>query len=304
MPQAWQVPNPDPAYWQGLPELHTIDTQASQLVLPQVSLVAQDLPVLSDVYDGAVVVPTLVDPQTTTISHPTRPCKRKARQKDSEIWPRPTKKAKCPYEDPHAFCHDARPTSSPFPVSPTPALPSSSTLSSSSLLPSPTATSSSIKDLSELEPIVIPPPSALHCPMPGCGVHLPHRDSAWRTHFRVLHHVDFCADARAGSCTGNCKYPCPLPQGHSAKCAKAMEVESIGRHLMNIHFGVRHRCPVCGREKAQRYWSCQRHIPVCLAQKAAKKEGETSTKERATPAKKERKKPTKKPRGRTAQRRQ
>ncbi|KAI0327516.1 hypothetical protein GY45DRAFT_1109339 [Cubamyces sp. BRFM 1775] len=262
---------------------------------------AQGIPVVPALQDGVVLVSEPFEPQATTVEPPARPCKRKARQTDDEIWPRPPKKTRCAYDDPYAPPPNTHSSSSPVPTASSSSL-SCSSPSSSLPLPSSAAMSLSPEELSLLSPIVVEPPNGFCCPMPGCGVPLPAKDTAWRSHFRRAHHKELCADARAGSCTGNCKYPCPLPKGDDDEhtCTTPMLVESIGRHFLNVHLGLRHQCPVCGLVDAWRFFACKRHIPVCPTLKAAKKEGETSTREGATPVKKERKKPTKKPRGRKA----
>ncbi|KAI0664122.1 hypothetical protein C8Q70DRAFT_219318 [Cubamyces menziesii] len=223
----------------------------------------------------------------TAMPSPARPCKRKAKPVDEDIWPERPKRTKCAVEDP---CSSHPHTTS----SPSSLLPYSSP---SSLSPPPTSAAVSLSpdDLSQLGPIVVEPPGGFYCPMPGCGVPLPGNDAAWRGHFRSVHHKDLCADARAGSCAGKCRYACPLPKddddGH--KCAMPMLVESIGRHLLNVHLGLRHQCPLCGKVEAQRLSACKRHIPVCPSLKATTKGGET-------PAQEEKKKSARKPRTRKA----
>ncbi|KAI0634187.1 hypothetical protein C8Q77DRAFT_1110322 [Trametes polyzona] len=197
----------------------------------------------------------LLDTLAACLPQPPASCKRKRQAPDSEIWPTPAKRARCA---------DVASTSSPDPTFA--ALPPRSysssyepVSSSSSSAPSPASSPSSAVPA----PIVIVPEGGLCCPMPGCGATLSAKDSAWRGHFRSAHHADLCGDA---DCAGGCKRACPFPlAGKCGKqCGTPMAVDSVGRHLLNVHVGVRHRCPVCGVEKAQRYSACQRHILTCL----------------------------------------
>ncbi|CDO72132.1 hypothetical protein BN946_scf184962.g75 [Trametes cinnabarina] len=193
-------------------------------------------------------------PETEVELAVARPCKRKWQGPECDLWPTRSKKTRCSID------------ASVIPVIER-ASSSSSSITFSSAPSSPSSTTSTSP--SSLTPVVVVPASGLRCPMLGCGISLPAKDSAWRGHFRTAHHKDVCHDAR---CAGDCKRACPLPRaGCTAgeKCAAMpMSVESIGRHLLNVHITLRHRCPVCGVEKAQRYSSCQRHINTCIKSNA------------------------------------
>ncbi|KAH9886269.1 hypothetical protein C8Q73DRAFT_285387 [Cubamyces lactineus] len=239
----WGVVNLDTSHWQGLSGQQSVCVHPSQ----------QEVQALQEISPAQAEIlrePELTELEVTAVQPPARPCKRKARAADEELWPVRPKKTKCVDEDPL----------SSLPTSPL-SSPSSTFASPSSSLATSPSTPRSPRTQSKLRPIVVEPPNGLHCPMAGCGVRLSPKDSAWRGHFRAVHHADLCANARAGSCTGNCQHTCPLPTHH--KCAVPMAVDSIGRHFLNVHFELRHRCPVCGVEKAQRYSSCQRHIDMC-----------------------------------------
>ena len=115
------------------------------------------------------------------------------------------------------------------------------------------------------------------------------RDTVWRSHFRSDHHVDFCALApsgrcsgpgtggRAGGCPGVAAVRCPFPAadgcagaGTGGACdARPMVLESVGRHWLNVHVGLQFRCPVCGTQARWREWACARHIRGCAAKAAA-----------------------------------
>ncbi|KAH9903510.1 hypothetical protein C8Q73DRAFT_786083 [Cubamyces lactineus] len=290
-PQAWQAPEPDLNFWQGsLAQQRSID-EPPLLVLQQDAQVIQEVAAVaaaSVAQHQLVREPELVEPQETAMQPPTRACKRKARQSDEERWPKKQRQMQCVIEDPRPSHPHTHSTSSPIPTSSPSSLPSCSSPSSAPPPLSSTAVVLSPDDLSQLKPIVVEPPNGFHCPMPGCGVPLPGNDAAWRGHFWRIHHKDLCADARTGSCTGKCKWVCPLPKedGDAHKCAMPMLVDSIGRHFLNIHFGLCHQCPLCGKVEAQRLSACKRHIPVCWAQKVGKQNAEA-------PAKEERKKPAK-----------
>ncbi|KAI0655833.1 hypothetical protein C8Q70DRAFT_400247 [Cubamyces menziesii] len=243
----------------GLFDLDNNYWQQSIYVEPQLPVLQQEATQVQ-----GEIVPT--ESQVTAVQPPARPCKRKARVADEEIWPTRPKKTRCVDEDSQHCRLDAHRS---WPTSPTTSLESfpSSPFTSSSRS-TPTSPLSPSRTQGKLRPIVVEPPQGLHCPMAGCGIRLPPKDSAWRGHFRAAHHMDICADARAGSCTGTCKHTCPLPTHY--KCAVPMAVDSIGRHFLNVHFELHHRCPVCGAEKAQRYSSCQRHIDICAKKQCAR----------------------------------
>ncbi|KAI9056410.1 hypothetical protein FKP32DRAFT_1460071 [Trametes sanguinea] len=228
-------------------DLLALSPSSSLTALPAVQQKSQDCKPMTSSHVEVKVEPT-----------ETRPCKRKRQVPECDLWSAPPKKARC-------YAESSSVTVVKRAVSPSPTLPSSSCSSPSSV------TSYSSSD--GLHPIVVVPPAGLRCPMPGCGISLPAKDSAWRGHFRTEHHDDVCPDVSTGRCSGDCKRACPLPKaGCTAgeKCAASpMSVESIGRHVLNIHMNLRHRCPVCGVEKAQRYSSCQRHINTCIKNTAA-----------------------------------
>ena len=125
-----------------------------------------------------------------------------------------------------------------------------------------------------LQPIRVHSATLPRCPMPGCGVELDAKDSAWRGHFKAMHHDDLClapgCDAASASprCMARC--PCPLPGSKGKACERgAMAVESVGRHLLNVHFGVAYACPLCGVERTWRESACARHIRLCMTKRTA-----------------------------------
>ncbi|TBU25389.1 hypothetical protein BD311DRAFT_501705 [Dichomitus squalens] len=108
----------------------------------------------------------------------------------------------------------------------------------------------------------------IRCPMPNRGAELEDRDAAWRGHFKHKHHDDLCL---MPGCRGNdpskCIACCPLPAGG---CMAPMMVESVGRHILNVHIKVAYGCPVCGKQSTWRESSCARHIRSCLKRLQAK----------------------------------
>lgn len=97
-----------------------------------------------------------------------------------------------------------------------------------------------------LKLIVVGSAGGLLCPMPTCLARLAPTDGARRGHFRAAHHAELCMFPH-GACAGKCKVRYPLWDG---KCEhdRGMSVESLGRHVLNVHIGLAHRFPVCGRE--------------------------------------------------------
>ncbi|KAI0372420.1 hypothetical protein BV20DRAFT_70353 [Pilatotrama ljubarskyi] len=181
----------------------------------------------------------LVQP-TVPVSRPSAPgrCERKRGAPDAEIWSSPSKKAKCTA---------SHPSPNPAPSAP------------SSRPPSREARASTCND--GPKPIAVPPKEGLFCPMPNCGVKLAPVDSIWRGHFKTVHHKDLCA---AGDSCGAkaCVHACPLPTRDGKPCVtkEPMTADSLGRHVLNVHLQLVHRCPLCGVEKVQRYSACKRHI--------------------------------------------
>ncbi|PIL28965.1 hypothetical protein GSI_09012 [Ganoderma sinense ZZ0214-1] len=105
------------------------------------------------------------------------------------------------------------------------------------------------------------------CPMPKCGAEIEACDAAWRGHFKAMHHDDLCllpgCDGVSPRCKARC--PCPLPGSKTKACERGtMAIESVGRHLLNVHVGVAYACPVCGMERTWRESACARHIRLCL----------------------------------------
>ena len=118
-----------------------------------------------------------------------------------------------------------------------------------------------------LLPIRVPSASGSipRCPMPKCGASIEPCDAAWRGHFKAVHHDDLClTPSCAGPPSPSCKARCPCPIVGGKACERTMGVESVGRHLLNIHIGVAYRCPVCGMEREWRESACARHIRLCL----------------------------------------
>ena len=131
---------------------------------------------------------------------------------------------------------------------------------------------------SHLQPIKVSSATLPRCPMPGCGVVLEDKDSAWRGHFKKVHHDELCLTSNCrGPHAGPCKARCPFPLPECKSCASgAMTIESVGRHLLNIHIKVTYRCPLCGLQNQWRESACVRHIKKCAERhgKAAKKRGD------------------------------
>ncbi|RDX52546.1 hypothetical protein OH76DRAFT_166968 [Lentinus brumalis] len=124
-----------------------------------------------------------------------------------------------------------------------------------------------------LQPIRVGSTKSPLCPLPGCGASLEAKDSAWRGHFKRFHHDELClARGCRGLVAGTCKARCPLPEScasdhgnkhtHGAS-AGAMSIESVGRHLLNVHIKVAYRCPLCGLQNEWRESACVRHIRRC-----------------------------------------
>ena len=139
-----------------------------------------------------------------------------------------------------------------------------------------------------LQPIKVQSGTLPRCPMPGCGVALEDKDSAWRGHFKKAHHDELCLTPGCrGPQGGACKAKCPFPLPDCKSCAAvapsresgagkkgaggAMTIESVGRHLLNIHFKVAYRCPLCGLQNHWRESACVRHIRRCLDKQQAMK---------------------------------
>ncbi|KAI0752648.1 hypothetical protein C8Q80DRAFT_1267166 [Daedaleopsis nitida] len=137
-----------------------------------------------------------------------------------------------------------------------------------------------------LQPIKVQSTTLPRCPMPGCDVLLEDKDSAWRGHFKKIHHDELCLTAGCRGQSGACKARCPFPipgckscasgpheheHEHGKKAGGAMTIESVGRHLLNIHIKVAFRCPLCGLENQWRESACVRHIRRCAEKRA--KEG-------------------------------
>ncbi|OJT04189.1 hypothetical protein TRAPUB_5141 [Trametes pubescens] len=175
-------------------------------------------------------------PELSVKPNTPRPCmRRRPDHDDTDIYPAPSKKCA---RHPHCSAPrtPAHPGSSPIPRSQSPAL-----------------------DKSTLPEAIVVVRAAVLCPMPRCTVLLSGTDeSAWRRHVRVAHHAELCAET-ACAAKGSCRRPCPLPA-----CGVHMQVDSLGRHLLNKHIGVLYRCPVCGLEKVQRKYAVDRHIRTCL----------------------------------------
>ena len=115
--------------------------------------------------------------------------------------------------------------------------------------------------------------------MPKCGAEIEACDAAWRGHFKALHHDDLCLAPGCDSLSlspSECKARCPCPLSDVKACERGgMAIESVGRHLLNVHFKVAYACPVCGVEREWRESACARHIRLCLRkQKDGKKESE------------------------------
>ncbi|RPD61743.1 hypothetical protein L227DRAFT_59459 [Lentinus tigrinus ALCF2SS1-6] len=141
-----------------------------------------------------------------------------------------------------------------------------------------------------LAPIRVQSATHPRCPMPGCGVELDAKDSAWRGHFKRVHHDALCLTPNCGGLvTGSCKARCPLPipgckscasddehkHGHVARKGSggAMTIESVGRHLLNVHIKVAYRCPLCGLQNEWRESACVRHIRRCAEKHGKKTKG-------------------------------
>ncbi|KAH9848515.1 hypothetical protein C2E23DRAFT_843269 [Lenzites betulinus] len=186
-------------------------------------------------------------PDVSMVAVQERPCTRKHRIPDEEIWSKPPKKSKCAASTRLPY---TSPLHTPF------SSPPSSTAS--------TAAGPAVPP----EPIVVVPHEGLQCRMPSCDASLPITDSAWRGHFLNRHHDEICAAGRACPDPRRCLCLCPFKD-----CAgrvrggvvQPMSLDSLGRHVLNVHVGVRHQCPVCGAEKKQRRSACVRHIAVCWA---------------------------------------
>ncbi|KAI1792798.1 hypothetical protein LXA43DRAFT_1130655 [Ganoderma leucocontextum] len=192
----------------------------------------------------------------------------------------PPRASKPNFSDPCAdHSVDATPVSEPIP--PSRKRPSSS---SSSGIPK-SKKSRTCAPLSDtLQPIKIPSASGAlpRCPMPKCGAEIEDCDAAWRGHFKAVHHDDLCLTPGCqGLSASGCKARCPFPIDGCKACGGAdsanprtMAIESVGRHLLNIHIKVAYRCPLCGTEKQWRESACARHIRLCLRkQKDTKKRG-------------------------------
>ncbi|KAI0356978.1 hypothetical protein OH77DRAFT_1436111 [Trametes cingulata] len=166
------------------------------------------------------------------------PCERKRGTSDADFFSAPSKR-------PH--CTASHPSSKPAPPPPAPA---------------PAREARVVPCTDGPKPIVLAPKEGLFCPMPHCRVKLAPVDSIWRGHFKTVHHRDLCG--HGGSCDGKaaCVYACPFPTSDGTRCvAKVpMTVDSLGRHVLNVHLQLVHRCPLCGVEKVQRYSACKRHI--------------------------------------------
>ncbi|KAI0719833.1 hypothetical protein C8T65DRAFT_736386 [Cerioporus squamosus] len=145
-----------------------------------------------------------------------------------------------------------------------------------------------------LQPIRIQPATLPRCPLPGCGLVLEAKDSAWRGHFKRAHHELCLTDG----CTGlsvSCKAKCPLPIPDCKSCGSddkhkhkhshaaqrgaggAMTIESVGRHLLNVHFKVAYRCPLCGLQTEWRESACVRHIQRCAEKHPNQRKGSMSS---------------------------
>ena len=141
-----------------------------------------------------------------------------------------------------------------------------------------------------------PPPIRVHsaalpsCPMPGCGVQLEAKDSAWRGHFRRNHHRELCLTPHCRTLDAkSCKAWCPFPLSDCKSCAGddrkhgqsrpdakgAMTIESVGRHLLNVHIKVAYRCPLCGLQNQWRESACVRHIRQCMKKPEYNKMGDS-----------------------------
>lgn len=133
-----------------------------------------------------------------------------------------------------------------------------------------------------LHPVKVQSATLPRCPMPGCGVALEDKDSAWRGHFKKVHHNELCITPGCNGPSGStCKAKCPFPIPGCKSCAPAsrddgegkkgaggaMTIESVGRHLLNIHFKVAYRCPLCGLQNHWRESACVRHIRRCMDKK-------------------------------------
>ncbi|OJT04194.1 hypothetical protein TRAPUB_5146 [Trametes pubescens] len=184
---------------------------------------------------AAVIDEPVNEPDISVKPSASRPCKRRRPDHDdADIYPAPPKKcARRPRTPAHA-------SSSSTPRSQSPAF-----------------------DKSTLPKPIVVVRAAVLCPMPGCDVVLSTKDSAWRSHFRIAHHADVCADSSCAA-SGSCERACPLPKADGSPCGAHMTVDSLGRHVLNKHIGVVYRCPVCGLEKPQRLYAAERHIKTCL----------------------------------------
>ncbi|TFK78054.1 hypothetical protein K466DRAFT_668541 [Polyporus arcularius HHB13444] len=125
-----------------------------------------------------------------------------------------------------------------------------------------------------LQPIRVSSAKFASCPLPGCGMEIEAKDSAWRGHFKRVHHDELCLTRGCrGLVTGTCVARCPLVDDsctgdHGRKHththgAGAMTLESVGRHVLNVHIKVVYRCPLCGLENEWRESACVRHIRRC-----------------------------------------
>ncbi|KAI0719843.1 hypothetical protein C8T65DRAFT_693128 [Cerioporus squamosus] len=145
-----------------------------------------------------------------------------------------------------------------------------------------------------LQPIRIQPATLPRCPMSGCGLVLEAKDSAWRGHFKRYHHDKLCLTDDCRGLSASCKAYCPLPisdckscssddkhkhkQSHAAQrgAGGAMTIESVGRHLLNVHFKVAYRCPLCGLQTEWRESACVRHIWRCAEKHPNQRKGSMS----------------------------
>ena len=139
---------------------------------------------------------------------------------------------------------------------------------------------------SHLQPIPVPPPTPLVCPMPGCSTELDAKDSAWRAHFSRVHADDLCSTDPRSECApglARCPHPdCQSPSSPSARPRKSnsgdangveMTPASVGRHWLNVHIGLVFRCPACGLEGKWRESACARHVRNCVKRQEGARRG-------------------------------
>ncbi|KAH9941702.1 uncharacterized protein BXZ73DRAFT_74897 [Epithele typhae] len=131
----------------------------------------------------------------------------------------------------------------------------------------------------DLQPIQVSSPNDTYpCPIPGCGAALAYKDSAWRRHFKTVHHAALCSTCPASGAGSPCMARCPVPgcpDAHGASGGRrrsedgTMTLDSLGRHWLNVHIGVVFRCPLCGHEGMMRESAATRHVRSCAQRRRA-----------------------------------